>query len=404
MTFYQLAFRYLRRKRGKTVLLLLVLVLVNSMILSTTMILRATEESKASIQAKTNSKIVLDILDENKRITDDEVKQITRLDEVASVNRISGNMAFLSDDSPVTSSDSTKTDNLTVSLLSYDELQYDSAFFEERYRLTSGQYLTADMTDSVVINSLLAESNGLKLGDEMTFESPDGKTVSAKIIGLFLSGSERKQTDSMAAAHRIENQIFMDNSTYEKLFKSDGFYKVAVYTKNPQLLEILQHKLDGLLGNHVEMTTSDILYKQLNAPLEQMTRVTKLMLLLTFVTGTIVVSLLLCMWMRTRQKEAAIFISIGKSKASIFLQLFLESLTVFLLSVTCACGLGRFNANILQSVLTSSDSEIVLNVYLQFADMAALVCLGGLVIVIAVSGSFIPLLKSHPNTILSKVQ
>ena len=61
MKFYQLGFRYLQRKKGKTILLLIVLILVNSMILGTSMILRTTNESKQAMQEKTNSKIVAEI-------------------------------------------------------------------------------------------------------------------------------------------------------------------------------------------------------------------------------------------------------------------------------------------------------------------------------------------------------
>ena len=50
MKFYQLGFRYLQRKKGKTILLLIVLILVNSMILGTSMILRTTNESKQAMQ------------------------------------------------------------------------------------------------------------------------------------------------------------------------------------------------------------------------------------------------------------------------------------------------------------------------------------------------------------------
>ena len=78
---------------------------------------------------------------------------------------------------------------------------------------------------------------------------------------------------------------------------------------------------------------SDTLYQQMALPLEQITRAVKLMLALTLLAGTVIVSLLLCMWMRTRQKETAIFISVGKSKASIFLQVFMESFFVFAFAV-----------------------------------------------------------------------
>ena len=69
MAFYQLAFRYLKRKRAKTVLLFFVLLIVSSMILSTNMILRATADSKTAIGEKTKAKVVMGILKEDDRMT-----------------------------------------------------------------------------------------------------------------------------------------------------------------------------------------------------------------------------------------------------------------------------------------------------------------------------------------------
>lgn len=401
----QLAFLYLKRKKNKTVLLFFVLLFVSSMILSTNMILRAAKNSKSTIQEKANPKIVVDILSENNKITEVDAAHINRLKEVVNMNRLAHNTALLSDGTPVTNSESIKEDNLMISLLSYDDLKNDSGFFEERYRLTAGKYITSKTTGGIVVNSLLADSNGLALGDEMTFETPEGKTVSAKIIGLFLSGSESKQTDSIAAANRIENQIFIDNVTFSKIFKNNGFYKLAVYTKNSEQLEKLGSQLSNILGDKIEMTTSDTLYKQLELPLTQIIRITKLMLVLTFITGTVVVSLLLCMWMRTRQKETAIFISMGRSKPSICLQVFWEALIVFLLSVCGSCGFGSLIAAILQSILTGSEtSDVVLNVFLQFKDIVSLFGLGGLVVLTAVACSLIPTLNANPKDTLSKME
>lgn len=405
MTFYQLAIRYLGRKKSKTILLLLVLLFVNSMILSINIVLRATEDSKAVIQEKTKSQIVLDILNKNDKITTNDVKRIENLAEVASVNRLSSNTAYLSDFNPITNSNSTKEENLTVTLHSYDNLQNDSAFFEGSYRLTAGTYFTTDAAGGIVINSGLADYNGLKIGDKIAFETAIGKTVSVKIVGLFLSGSEGKQTDSIAAVNRIENQIFIDNIHYADLFGKDGFQKVSVYTKKPNQLEKLESELKDILGEKVEMTTSDTLYKQMEVSLEQITRVTKLMLVLTFITGTVVVSLMLCMWMRTRQKETAIFISIGKSKSSIFLQIVLESLIVFIFSTGGACGIGSFTAEMLQSIVTDTESSgLVLAVCLQLEDIVALLCIGGSVVVIADVCSLILLLKAKPKDTLSKME
>ncbi len=141
MEFYQLAFRYAMRKKSKTILLFLVLLFIGSMILSTSMVLRATEHSKALIQEKTNAKVVLEIRDEKDKITENEIKNISILDGVTSLNRQAYNFVFPANFYPLTNSDSTEEDNSRITLFSYDDLKNDSAFFENRYRIIEGNYI-----------------------------------------------------------------------------------------------------------------------------------------------------------------------------------------------------------------------------------------------------------------------
>ena len=404
MTFYQLAFRYLKRKKAKAILLFFVLLLVSSMILSTNMILRATEDSKAEIQEKTKSKIVLEITKEENRITQQEVEEILNLEEVSTVNCQNKGQAFPNNFYPVTTNDSTEENNQKIMLFSYDDLQNDSAFYEGRYRLVSGNYITKDKRGAV-INSSLADSNGLELGDDIKIENTEGKIVSLKIVGLFLSGSERKQTEKMDSVDRIENQIFVDNESYSQLLGNTGYYKVSVYCKNPEQLPTLEKQLRSIFPEKVSFTSSDTLYRQMALPLDQITRVANLMLVLTLITGIVIVSLLLCMWMRTRQKEAAIFISIGKSKYSIFLQVLLESFLVFLVSIIGACGLGSLMAEFLQKALTHSETtEVSLNVFLQGKDIGSLVVWGSFLVLTAVLVSLFPILKANPRDTLSRME
>ena len=63
MKFYQLAFRYLCRKKSKTFILLLVLLFINSMILGSYMILHATEDSRITMQEKMGIKVVRGVTD-----------------------------------------------------------------------------------------------------------------------------------------------------------------------------------------------------------------------------------------------------------------------------------------------------------------------------------------------------
>ena len=180
---------------------------------------------------------------------------------------------------------------------------------------------------------------------------------------------------------------------------------MAVYTDAPEYLETLSEDLQTLLGDKTSIKGSDALYRQMKAPLEQITKVVELMLILTFVTGTVVISLLLCMWTRTRQKEMAVFISMGERKIKIFLQAILESVTLFLISGIASCGLGIYAAGWLQKMLVSSSSDqISLQISLQVQDMAVLLSIGGAVVLIAVFLAVFPILKTSPREILSRME
>lgn len=406
MKFYQLGFRYLQRKKGKTILLLIVLILVNSMILGTSMILRTTNESKQAMQEKTNSKIVAEITSKDSKITENEVNKIETLEDVSSINRIGRQEVFPNDFAPVTLNTSTNEENLKIALLSYDDLEKDSPFSEMQYRLSSGDYIKHEKKGAV-INANLANQNELKVGDTIELSTENGTKVSVQIIGIFMSAGnvEKDQPTETTAVNRIENQVFIDNSTYKELFKEAEFEKLCVYSKRPEKLDVLETSLQKIFGNDVELSTSDTLYQQMSAPLEQISKVANLMLVLTLVTGTVVVSLLLSMWMRTRQKEVAIFMSLGKTKSEIFLQTLLEAGSVFTLSVLGATAIGKLFSGVLQNVITGSETVTEnLKVVLQIQDIGMLFLLGGAVILVALCCSILPILRANPKDILAKME
>ena len=404
MPFYQRSFLYLIRKRTKSILLLLIFLLVNSMILSTNMILHATERTEAAMQEKTKAKVVCDAADTANMITDKEAEKIENLANVTSVNRLGQQSAYLTDLTPVTASDSTEQDNLKVSLQSFDDMETDSPFEDQSYRFTDGELITPETQYGAVINAGFADANGLQIGDQISFETENGKTVTVKVIGEYLAGNESRQDKSTLAVYRVENQIYIDNTAYLELF-GDGFYKVSAYTGQPDLLGSLAGEVQDILQDKAEVTTSDALYQQMKAPLTQITRVVELMRMLTFITGTVIVSLLLCMWMRSRQKEMAVFLSMGERKFTIFLQALLEATVLFLIAMAGACALGLLAAGALQSILlTSVTTDISLDVSLQFADIALLLEIGSAVVVIAVLVSLVPVIRANPKDILSRME
>ena len=404
MKFYQLAFRYLCRKKSKAFILLLVLLFINSMILSSYMILRATEDSRSTMQEKMGSKVVLEVKESSQIITENEISAIRDLDGVIYVNRLTSNAVYPVNFNPVTNSDSEEENNWKATLLSYDDLDRDSAFSDLRYRLMKGNMITEGSEKGAVMNFVLADANGLEIGDEMKVGTETGNVISIKIIGIFVAGSERNQMDTLPAVNRIENQIFIDNESYTGLFDNVGYRKIAVYTKNPDQIDVLVRELEDFLGSRVEITAADILYRQLEVPLNRIVRVMKLMLVFTLVAGVTIPSLLLCMWMRSRKREIAVLISIGKRKPDIFMQVFMETAVIFCLSVSGSCVIGSGMAGIMKKLLMEENTAVLLSVSLQARDIATMFFAGGCIAVIAVCISLLPILRANPKDILSKME
>ena len=404
MKFYQLAFRYLCRKKSKTFILLLVLLFINSMILGSYMILHATEDSRITMQEKMGTKAVLEVKGSDRFITENEVREIRDMDGVISVNRMADSAVYPVNFNPITNSDSEDENNWKVTLLSYDELERDSAFSDLRYRLMKGDMITESSGKGAVINFALADANGLEIGDEMEVGTETGSVINVKIIGVFVAGSERNQMDTLPAVNRIENQIFIDNESYTGLFDNAGYRKIAVYTKKPDQIDVLVQELKDFLGSRVEIATADILYRQLEVPLNRIVRVMKLMLVFTLAAGVTITSILLCMWMRSRKREIAVFISMGKKKTDIFMQVFMETAAVFCLSVFGACVIGSGMAGIMKELLMEENTAVLLSVSLQAGDIATMFFAGGCIAVIAVCISLLPILRANPKDILSKME
>ncbi len=404
MKFHQLAFRYLCRKKSKTFILLLVLLFINSMILGSYMILRATEDSRIAMQEKMGTKAVLEVKESSQFITEDEVRAIRDMDGVVYVNRLAISTVYPVNFNPVTNSDSEEENNWKVTLLSYDDLERDSAFSDLRYRLMKGNMITEGSEKGAVVNFVLADANGLEIGDEMEVGTETGSVINVKVIGVFVAGGERNQMDTLPAVNRIENQIFIDNESYTGLSDNAGYHKIAVYTKNPDQIDALVQELEDYLGKRVEITTADILYRQLEVPLNRIVRVMKLMLIFTLAAGVTITSLLLCMWMRSRKREIAVFISMGKRKTDIFMQVFTETAIVFCLSVFGACVIGSGMAEIMKKLLMEENTAVLLSVSIQARDIATMLFAGGCIAVIAVCISLLPILRANPKDILSKME
>lgn len=78
---------------------------------------------------------------------------------------------------------------------------------------------------------------------------------------------------------------------------------------------------------------------------------------------------------------------------------------MFLIALIGSCGLGSLASSWLQDLLLSSvETDVSLQVSLQFTDIALLLGIGSGVVVIAVLLSVLPVIRANPKDILSRME
>lgn len=404
MRFYQRAFRYIYRKKNKSILLFLCFLIISTMVLCAAMVLQTAQATSLSMWEKTGTKIILKNQRGENYIKADLIPGILEFATVTKINRMASNIAYPVDFSPVIMKEDSDALNSAVTLQAYDNTETDGPFAEEKYRLLDGKPITENQ-NGILVNSRLAELNEFHIGDQLTFITESGNTAVGEIIGIFFSGMERKQDDSIASAYRLENQIFVDHTLFETLYDEGGYSSLSVYTDDPANLSSLRQQVESLVDDDTSITTSDLLYQQMQAPLKQVIRITSLMLVLVTVTAIIVVSLLLCMWMRTRTKEMAVLISLGISKGNLLLQSMTESFLLFGLSALGATAISSlFAGQIMHSLFDTNDYSILANAHLEGIHLLMLLLLGGIIVLIAVGISALPTLRANPRDTLSRME
>lgn len=273
-----------------------------------------------------------------------------------------------------------------------NRIDKDSPFEEKIYRLVEGDFPSAG--NGIVINQILAERNGLSVGDIIQ--------GNYRIAGIFLSGTERQQTEKAATVNRIENQIYI--LADENLSESrKGYTKLSCYVSEPEKIDELAGALDERYGEKAYVRADDHTYQKMKISIEQTGRITLFVLVITLITGCSVTGLLLSMWMRGRKAEIAVYVSLGLEKSNLLMQAVAEGLVLYIISFIIS-GLLAYSLlpklssslGILENAGGSGKADYV-------GSLSVLGC-GICMIILLTAIAIFPYLKKHPKEILSEME
>ena len=383
------AFCYISRKRLKSLLLFMIFLVINCMVLGILGIHSASEEVMKDLRSNTESRVILEVRQQAGQFTKDDVQGILETPNITWINRLWSEQTGIPELTPVIGDE--QSDQLfTVHL--QNRVDKDSTFEEQIYRLVEGDFPSSN--NEIVINQLLADQNGLQVGDVIQ--------GTYRITGIFLSGTERQQTEKVAAVNRIENQIYI--MADENLSEScKGYTKVICYVTEPEKLDELVGAFDERYSEKAYIKTNDTTFQKMRISIEQTGRITMFVLVITLITGCSVTGLLLSMWMRGRKTEIAVYVSLGLEKSSLFMQAAAEGMALYIISfviseILAYSLLPQFSSSL--GILEGAGG----NWKADYAGNLLVLGCGMCMIVLLTVIAMFPYLKKHPKEILSEME
>lgn len=392
------AFCYIRRKKMKSVLLLFLLLVINDMVLSTLGIREASLKLAKDLGKNAESKVTLECMDSRRLFEEGDVQVISDMDNINWMNRLSEWKTGSFDCVPVTGEEASE---ILFYIHGYDKLENDSPFADKVGRLVEGSYPQEER--EIVINLFLAEHNGIRTGDRITFKTADMTKQEAVVAGFFLTGMERSQTENVATVNRIENQIYGTTDFVNILSGSNSFRQLVVYVNDPEQVNITKEALEKRYDDKASVRTTDHTFQKLKRMIGQTERITMLIFMMTVVVGGSVTGLLLAMWMRSRKTEIAVLVSLGLSKGNILVQVLLEEGLLYTASFIAAGVMAKFMLPIISKSLDIMQGSGIAPA-LSLGWMAGILGIGLALVLLLTAIAVFPYMKKPIKEILSEME
>ena len=431
MQIWQRAYLYVRRKAGKSVLLLLVMLLLFSFVMVGLLLYRTTGLAiqqtrqrlgggfRVSPDMQNRENVMITEADGQTNITyigaplDENLIQTVRAKEgINAYNAVlKGEILMQEDLRLIDYNGIYRDDPIAAHLLSVEadtDPLLSAAFQTQRVKLTAGEPFGES---GALISEALAKENDLHIGDEIRLsprKDHGGQPVTVKISGLFTVEATQQNTDVAAPVHLLENKIFIDITNGRALMGTAGADYVDFRINDPaqvnQTIDEIR-ETGGIAWSCFLITASVEEYEKAAGPLLNIRELARTLLTVMVVAGIAVLSLIQALFSKSRRHELGIMLSVGISKGEVLLQRFMEAVFIAAAALILSAGAVFLIWPLLDKTIYGSIEGIAepTGTVPAIAIFAVTAGCGILVLLLSAALSSVGAMRMNPKEILSKL-
>jgi putative ABC transport system permease protein len=436
MNFFKRAIKYSARQKLRSLLLFLTFTLLSTTILialsSEKAVQQGTKQIKETVSASVRMEI--DMNNQNNfgpaedfgngasgytyngdRITEKIINSIAELPNVVSYNaKIEDAYWGLPENfEPIPGM--VNAPGLSIPYTAILDSSLDVKFLNGSYKLEEGRHIKPNDSCTALISKELADRNNLSVGDKITFqEFETGKTeCTFTIVGIY-SGTEGTTKQAITPDGIPANCGYIDMEGLKKFYsrgneKLEGYDNLDIYTHSPEEAKELMETIKDLPEVKGKTFTFDVNtedFDMVSTPLSSFGSMVDTAVLTITVIGMLIIVLFLVLWTRSRNKEIAILLAVGRSKVEIIAQFLVENILIGILSIFASTALSFGLANQIGSFIISKAGENISNLNIQIAtsDMIKVFGIGFILICLAVIIASYTIIRLRPKDILTKME
>ena len=379
------AFLYVTRKKGKSILLFFILLIMATFVLTGLSTQKASQEAQKNLREALGGEFYVSVeLSESnpyfRRVDDGEGAldlytelpvtrdMINAIMEIGGIEKydasaqtlVSTNLTIFPGNVPLKGELNNKVYARTVA-----GTENNSFFQSGIMELAEGKHITGNESNAAVISRDMADQNNLQIGDSISLQADEEAEV--KIIGIYEIRKPDPAYASVVTYEKLENQIFIDTSALQNLFGDMpvGFYEVAFSVYDPAQLDSIMSEVKGLSAidwRAFEVTADNQTYLDAAAPLQKLQALVSSIIWVIALVSTVILSLILAMWGRSRIHETGVLLSLGIGKMKIIGQYLAEVLMIAVIAFGCSyftssAVAGQLANGLLQQNIPASEEQ-----------------------------------------------
>jgi len=425
----QNAILYVLRKKKRTCILFIILTTVLSFLYSSLNIMKLSNNLENDLYKISNTSISITQKD-NQSFEINQFKEMENIQEIKEIIPQYDCLAKATNVEVVDGIQKVERENLpeilknTFSIESTNSTKNNVLFNGGIFTIIDGRHIEKNDREKILIHEELAKKNNLKLHSKINLELIDleqldnneaKKEYEFEVIGIFTGKKQEKYTG--LSSDFSENMLFIDYESSQKALNKTQNNKIAnkitVYSDNFEESNISFNKIKELKIDLTKYTIekNDGIFQEVLESVNGIKYIIKIMICSIIISGVIVLSLILILWLRERIHEIGILLSIGTSKLKIMFQFIFELIFISLPSIFVSFFLGNIISDqIIGTFIHNDNSTMIIQNLLKNDDIVSklitfLQSYGMLLIVIflSVAISCAMILIKKPKEILSKI-